>query len=295
MSKVSGYVWVVCGVVLMAVTWAGFWWLKIGPEREEIKAYREVNQKLDTIISKQSQEAARKRVADALQAVNEAQIEWKRIAETKTPSRGRFNLLDHRWQLTVNARQWHSNVERDLKQWIARSGVRVLAPTNEAGEIGPFVPYPTDNANELVEFYFNYPALPYPVAIWDLGTITVEGTYDQIVRHVRSWNDIPGYIASVRGLSIEGTNNRLRGRYNLVVVAYVNSDNVSGGQGDRGRVPDISPASQNTGGGQNQGAGTAPRPGGQTRTGAGGAGGGGGSFSGGGGGGAATAEPRLGG
>ncbi|MER3414231.1 MAG: hypothetical protein C4341_08375 [Armatimonadota bacterium] len=289
MSKVSAYVWVVCGVVLMGVTWAGFWWLKIGPERGEVAAYREVNAKLDEIISQPSREQARDRVAKALEAVNAAQIEWKRIAETKTPSRGRFNLLDHRWQLTVNARQWHSGVEADLKRWIGRSGVRVLSPTNEAGEVGPFVPYPTDNANELVESYFNYPALPYPVAIWDLGTITVEGTYEQIVRHVRSWNDIPGYIASVRGLSITGTNNRLRGTYNLIVIAYINTDNVAGGTGEGGRVPDISPRGQQQGTGGTGASGTAPRPGGQTRSGGGAAGAGGG----GGGGGNTTAEAGL--
>lgn len=268
MSKVSAYVWVVCGLVLMGVTWAGFWWLKIGPERQEVQAYREVNQKLDEIISPSSQENARKRVADALKAVNEAQIQWKMIAETKTPSRGKFNLLDHRWQLTVNAQKWHAAVENDLRTWIARSGVRVVAPTNDRGEVGPFVPFPTDNANDLVESYFNYPALPYPVAIWDLGTITVEGTYAQVIRHVRSWTDIPGYIASVRGLSVEGTDNRIRGTYNLVVVAFINTDMVAGGPGEQGRVPDISPSSRQQGG-SGGGGGTQARPGG-TRMGGGG-------------------------
>lgn len=268
MSKVSAYVWVVCGLVLMLVTWAGFWWLKIGPEREEVKAYREVNQKLDAIISPSSQESARRRVADALKAVNEAQTQWKMIAKTKTPSRGKFNLLDHRWQLTVNARAWHSSVEADLKRWIAKSGVRVLQPTNDQGEVGPFVPFPTDNANDLVESYFNYPALPYPVAVWDLGTMTVEGTYSQIVRHVRSWTDIPGYIASVRGLSLEGTDNRIKGSYNLVVVAFINTDMVAGGPGERGRVPDISASSGRQG--DSGAGGTGTRSSGGTRSGGGG-------------------------
>lgn len=279
MFKLSPLTFIVCGVVIMAVIWAGFWIFKIGPERQEIAWYKEHNEQLREIISPASIAAAVDRVANALDAVDQAQIQWKEIAERRTPAQGRFDLTEHRWQLTVNVRDWHGTVEQDLRRWISKSGVTFVEPLG-----GPFVPYPTDVPNELVEAYFNYPALPYPVAVWDMGTVTVEGTYDQIINNVRSWVDIPGYVATVRGLAIEGTGNRLRGSYNLLIVAYINTPNVASGMLPNGRVQDNSVA----GGQGGDASGTVERPG----SGAGGASGGG-SFGGGGGGGGAAEQAQF--
>jgi hypothetical protein len=92
-----------------------------------------------------------------------------------------------------------------------------------------------------------------------LGTITVEGSYDQIASHIKSWSRIPNYIASVRGLSIQGTGSRLQGTYGLTLLVYVNTEFVSGGPGDGGTVPDLS-ASDN----QQGDTGTGPRPDGRS-------------------------------
>lgn len=254
MFKLSPLTFVVCGVVLIAVTWAGFWFLSIGKIREEITGWEEHNEQLRQIVSDTTVRRVQERVRKALEKVHQAQVQWKQIAATRTPSMGRINLAVNRWQLTVNARRWHPTVERDLRRWILRSGVRVIAPVQD-GQIGPFVPYPTENPNELVEFYFNYPALPFPVCVWDLGEITVEGTFDQILNHVRSWSRIPGYVACARGLAITGTGSRLKGTYNLIVVAFINTPSIYGGTGDRGAVPDLSTAA--SGG---EGTGTAARP-----------------------------------
>ncbi|MCL6623428.1 MAG: hypothetical protein K6T17_02270 [Fimbriimonadales bacterium] len=255
MTKLNPWTYVVCALVLIAITWAGFWFFSIGKLRQEIAEYQKQNAALDEILSPASQKRAQERLTEAYRRVYEAEQQWKVIAEKHTPPSSRINLSPNRWQLTVMARRWHGQVERDLRNWITRSGVRIIAPV-EGGQTGPFVPYPTDLPNELVELYFNYPALQFPVAIWDLGEITVEGTYEQVVRHVRSWNDIPGYIASVRGLAIEGTGNRVRGKYGLVVIAYINTPDVFGGPTEGGKIPDISPAG--TGGGRS---GTMERPG----------------------------------
>jgi hypothetical protein len=242
--------------------------MRIGPGNTEKGYWVEQNEKLDEIISEASQRRAVERVREALEKVEAAQIKWKAIVQTRTPSAGRINLVPNRWQLTVNTRRWHPQVERDLRQHISRSGVQVIAPVG-----GPFVPFPTDNPNDLVEFYYNYPAFPFPIAIWDLGTITVQGSQDAILNHIRSWSRIPGYIASVRGLSITGTGNRLRATYNLIVLAYVNTENVSGGSAEGGRVPDISSSAAGAGGAQGQGSGTMSRPGGTGPAGGGGGGG----------------------
>lgn len=248
MFRLSGLTFIVCGLVLIGVTWAGFWLLSMGKTREEITAWEGHVNKLREIQSEASVRAAQRRVETALEQVAKANEDWDKIARTRTPSSGTISLTSNRWQLTVDVRRWHAVVERDLRNWITKGSVTLVPP-------GPMVPFPTDVPNDLIEYYFNYPALPFPVCFWDLGTITVQGTYDQIASHVRSWSHIPGYVASVRGLSITGTGARLTGRYQLSVIAYVNTPEVFGGTGDQNRVPDAS------GGGTGQGgAGTMDRP-----------------------------------
>jgi hypothetical protein len=301
MFKLSPVTFLVCGIVLIVVTWAGFWFLSIQKTKAEITSYEAYLEKLKAITSESSRKQAQERVKQALEMVEEAEQTWKAVAERKTPPSGRIDLTAHRWQTVVNTRQWHAQVERDLRQWILQTGVRIVAAApqdvvdgarqlantvyaNAGGNQALMdaiymrdrmywenryraihniphdeirVPFPTDLANELIQFYFNYPALPFPVVFMPAGRITVEGTYEQIINHVRRWNDIPGYIASVRGLAITGTGTNLRGSYDLLVIAYINTENVFGGSPESPyRIPDIS-APQQQGGQQS---GTMDRP-----------------------------------
>jgi hypothetical protein len=311
MFRLSSLTYLVCGLVLIAITWAGFYFLSIQKTKSEIEGWKKYASDLRQVASDPEQKAAQKRVMDALKIVQDAEIEWKKVAETKTPAAGRMNLTRHRWQSTVDVRQWHAQVERDLRAWILSSGVKIIATVpqdvadgaramaqlvyaNAGGNSTAMdniftrdrlywenryrmihnipndeirVPFPTDLPNELVQFYFNYPALPFPVAFLPAGQVTVESTYNRLMEHVRSWNDIPGYIASVRGVSIEGTGPTLRATYDLFVVAYINSEYVFGGSSQTPfRIPDISSASQTGGPGQGGGAGSGtserPTPGG---------------------------------
>ena len=245
MFRLSPLTFVVVGICLIVTTAVGFWFLKIDPTSKEIGYWDEQNVKLDGIISEASKKRAVQRVRDAYSAVRTAETNWKAVVQKRTPSESQINLVPHRWQVVVNTRRWHGVVENDLRKWISRSGVRLLEPLG-----GLQVPFPTDQPNELVQYYFNFPAFPFPVAIWDLGPVTVEGTYDQIVGHIRSWSRIPNYIAEVRGLSLSGTGPRIRGTYGLTLVVYINTQNVSGGPGPDSGVPDISGGDQGGGGNQ---------------------------------------------
>lgn len=255
MFKLSPLTYVVTGVVLMLMIFFGFFFLKIRPELQEAQWYAEKSDELEVIISPASRQAAVDRVRNAKQRVQDAEVQWKQASSWRTPSAGTLNLTPNRWQLVVNARRWHTKAENDLNRWVRRGGVTLVSPPRL------LVPYPTDQPNELIQYYFNYPALPFPVAIWDVGTVTVSGTWDQIMSNVRSWSLIPGYIASVRGLSITGTGNRLTGTYGLTVVVYVNTPYVSGGPMEGGGVPQLGDGQQQGGGGQ-QNTGTMGRPGG---------------------------------
>lgn len=254
MFRLSPLTFAIVGFVLVAMIFSGFFFLKIKPEREEIGYYAEKSLELEGIISQDSRSRAVERVRNAMQKVRDAEVAWKQVTTWRTPSAGTFNMTPNRWQLVVNTRRWHGRAESDLNRWVRRNGVALVSPPRL------LVPYPTDQPNDLVQYYFNYPALPFPVAIWDLGTVTVQGTWAQIMQNVRSWSTIPGYIASVRGLSITGTGSRLQGTYGLTVVVYVNTPYVSGGPAEGGGVPQLGGTTQQPGGNQ-QGSGTMGRPG----------------------------------
>lgn len=254
MFRLSPLSYVVVGFVLMLMIFTGFYFLKIRPELAEVNMYADKSQELNGIISKPSQDKAVERVREAMSMVRDAEVQWKQVASWRTPSFGTLNMTPNRWQLVVNTRRWHGKAEADLNRWARRGGVTVVSPARL------LVPYPTDQPNDLVQFYFNYPALPFPVAIWDIGTVTVQGTWDQIMQNVRSWSLIPGYIVSVRGLSVTGTGSRLTGTYALTAVVYVNTPYVSGGPAEGGAVPQLG-GDAAAAGGNNQNTGTMGRPG----------------------------------
>lgn len=92
---------------------------------------------------------------------------------------------------------------------------------------GPAVPPPGDSATSILADYYNYPAIDFPVCIFDLGTVTVTGTAEQIYRNMEAWSDMPEYLAVADGLALNGTAPTLTGTYSLTVVAYIRGTEVS--------------------------------------------------------------------
>ena len=82
-------------------------------------------------------------------------------------------------------------------------------------------------ANQLLASFFNYPAIPFPVVIFDFGTITVQGTYRQIMDHVRAYKNMPNYLAVTDGLRIDGTSPNLTGTYNLSIVGFIRAKKIA--------------------------------------------------------------------
>ena len=163
-----------------------------------------------------------KRVEKAKQMVNEKAAQWRSVVEAHTPTdsvnSGGINLAVHAWQLTVDAAKFRNNVQRAVNAQIRYGGV--VVPN------GPFVPAPEEAASSIVADYFNYPAIPFPVVIFDLGTVTVQGTYAQIAANVRGWSRMRKYLAVASGLALSGTSPNLTGTYNLTIVGYIRGDKV---------------------------------------------------------------------
>lgn len=167
--------------------------------------------------------AARQRVENAVNLVNRANAGWQEVVLRKTPPRtvreGGIDLAVNRWQLVVDAPQFRNSIQRAVNAQMRAGGVRVIQ--------APFVPaFPTDTAS-LVSEGFNYPALGFPAVFLDFGTVTVEGTFEQISRHVEAWSNMPNYLAVTTGLRFDGTSPTLRGTYQLSLVAFLKGNRVA--------------------------------------------------------------------
>lgn len=185
------------------------------------------------------QKRAEQRVAKAVEMVQAKADEWQQVVAAHTPgptlSQGGIDLSRNRWQLVIDARKFRNEVQRDLNRQLRRGGVIV--------ESGPSIPFPSTSATNVVETYFNYPTIKFPVAIYDLGSVTVRGTYQQISQHVRAWSTMPNYLAVTDGLRITGTSPNLIATYNLSLVAYIRGETISP------PVPEGAVAGNETGGG----------------------------------------------
>lgn len=246
-------IFLIClSVSLIALSYAFFReWM---PNSTEAGYYRENAEALAAEANKMPE--AQKRVQTAIQMVNEVAAKWQGVVEKKTPApsldRGGIDLSQNRWQLTVDARSFRNNIQRAVNAQLRRGGVTIVA--------GPQIPFPSENATNIVETFFNFPSLPFPVVMFDLGTVTVRGTYDQINAHVRAWSSMPNYLAVADGLVLEGTTPVMLANYNLSIVGFIRGDEIyppvpegaaaGGGGGGGGGAPGPGPGPGPRGGGQ---------------------------------------------
>jgi hypothetical protein len=135
-------------------------------------------------------------------------------------SRGGINLNVNAFQLAVDTRRFRNNVQRAVNKQVISGGVKVLSLAPIPG-IDVNAP-----ANSILASYYNYPTIAFPVVIYDLGQVEVEGTYEQILANVRSWSRMPRYLAVADGLTLSGTAPRLRGTYNVSIVGYIRTNGI---------------------------------------------------------------------
>ena len=161
--------------------------------------------------------AAKQRVALAQKMVEDVAAQWRAIVATKTPPatlrEGGIDLAVNPYQMVMDARVYRNNLQRAVNKQLKRGGVLVLN--------GPQIPFPPDDPNTVLSGFFNYPALQYPVVVFDLGAITVQGTYNQIVQNMIAWRDMPNYLAVASGLTLNGTSPILTGTYTVSMVGFL--------------------------------------------------------------------------
>ena len=190
------------------------------PNIEEAKNF---NTRANEYIEQaEKQPLANKKVEQAIADVTKMGEDWQKVVAVKTPPSSLpngINLAVNRWQLTNDSVQFRNSMQRAVNSQLKRGGVRVIA--------GPAIPSPPGNASQIIEYY-NYPSIKFPVLIFDLGQVTVQGSYSQIMQNVQSWSNMPNYLAVADGLQLSGTTPTMTGRYNVTMVAYIRGDKIAG-------------------------------------------------------------------
>ncbi|MBI1755482.1 MAG: hypothetical protein HYR64_00050 [Fimbriimonas ginsengisoli] len=212
---------VMIGVALAIslLSWGYFWhWV---PNEADAKTWQDYRDKLTAEASKMAQ--ANKRVQDAEVKRDDAEKEWAAIVAEKTPSQnlseGGIDLSVNSWQFIRDAKVYRNSLQKAINAQLTVGNVKL--PNG-----GPFVPLAPDNQGAILATFFNYPAMPYPVVILDLGVLTVQGTYDQIMASMKSWSKMPHYLAVADGLQLTGTTPHMTGTYHVTVVGFIRGTDI---------------------------------------------------------------------
>lgn len=209
-------------IVIMAVSVAigvvSFGWFhQWVPTQQAITNYETYRGQLETEKNKMAQ--AKRRVERAKAEVQAKTEAWNAYVATRTPepdvSRGGINLAVDSYQLTVDTQKFRNSIQRAVNEQVKKGGVKVINGPEVRG------PKDTNQASLLLSDYYNYPGIKFPVVIFDLGSVTVEGTYDQIMANVRSYKSMPRYLAVADGLQLTGTSPHLTGTYTLSIVGFI--------------------------------------------------------------------------
>ena len=160
-----------------------------------------------------------KRETDAEAMAQKAVNDWNAIAATRTLpdslDQGGIDLSMNEYQLAIIIPTFRNSIQKAVNNQVKLGGVKVIS--------GPTIPAPPSDPTKILLSYFNYPGLP-PVVIFDLGTVTVQGTYQQITDNIEAWSNMPHYLAVADGLRLQGTSPILTATYQVSIVGFLQTD-----------------------------------------------------------------------
>lgn len=228
--KISWLTIIIIGIAISSVFLAyGFIHL-YQPNMAEANNKKEYYEAL--LAEARKSEQVKKRYENAQKIRDESAAAWQRYVANHTPgptlASGGIDLSVNPWQLAIDVRKFRNSAQKAVNEQVKKGGVLVIN--------GPRIPFPEENSTAILANYFNFPPFDYPIVIWELGTVTVQGTYKQICDNVRAWSNMKGYLAVASNLSLTGTSPQLTGTYNLVLVGFIRGNKFFGGVNE-GQAP----------------------------------------------------------
>ncbi|MBC8065997.1 MAG: hypothetical protein H7Y17_14280 [Chlorobia bacterium] len=214
--KLSPLTIILIGVAILIMALSYGFFQHYMPNSTEAKFYNDYAAQLESEGNKLPQAESRLKKAEELVTTKAA--EWRAVVSSKTPlpdvNQKGINLNVDAWQLTTDTKKFRDNIQRAVNAQLVKGGVKVIGN-------GPQIPTSSDNASDILSTFYNYPSIAFPVTIFELGQVTVEGREDQIMENVRAWKNMPRYLAVTDGLQITGTSPLLRGTYSVTLVGFI--------------------------------------------------------------------------
>ncbi|MBX3117809.1 MAG: hypothetical protein KF784_02005 [Fimbriimonadaceae bacterium] len=208
------------GVAVFMIVMAWSLFFVTMPNKQETDYWIENRQLQQTEADKLAK--AKRRVEIAKEMVEAKAAAWRATILTNTPQASRqgrgIDLSVNPYQLVIDSQGFGNDIQRAVNAQVRQGGVHVVN--------GPEVPRPVYNANQILSSYYNYPAAGFPIVLFDLGQVTVTGTYEQITANMRSWARMPNYLAVADGLQLSGTSPNLTGTYNVTIVGYIRGKDI---------------------------------------------------------------------
>ncbi|MBS1717120.1 MAG: hypothetical protein JSS72_05250 [Armatimonadetes bacterium] len=194
--------------------------MRYSPDMQQAKNQAAYGDDLATELGKKTR--VQQRVKDAEKMVADKVAEWRAIVATNTPPTslkdGGIDLSVPPEQLIFDARTYRNHLQSRINEQLKYGGIKILT--------GPTLPVPGESQQAVLTQFFNFPTIAFPVVILDLGNITVNGTYEQIMKHVRGWKNFKGYMAQATRLTLNGTSPHLVATYNLQIVGFIRSKDI---------------------------------------------------------------------
>jgi len=220
--KLSPLPILICGVAIALIALFYGLFMQAIPNNREADGLVKNTEMQNAEAAKQGQ--AEKRVKRAIADITAKDKAWQVVVATRTPSNklstGGIDLSVNAYQLGIDTDVFRDNIQRAVNAQLRKGGVKVLgAPTIQMLD-------PNGKVGSILSDFYNYPAIPFPIVMFDFGTITVQGSYKQIMDHLRAYKSMPNYLAVSDGLTLTGTSPMLTATYNLSVIGFIRAKHI---------------------------------------------------------------------
>lgn len=207
-------------LVLFNCVWATYW-LFFVPKTKEKEALKLINEEMKSQCVREVQ--AKKRDSEVHKKIEQMEKEWAEIVSVYTPPKsptvGGIDLCRNRWQITADIQNYAHQLQKRINHFMTQGGITLIRAA--------VVPPPPVSAIDIVEQYFNYPSITFPVAVLEMGEVCVKGSYSQLITHLKSWKNFKEAIPIIHQIKIAGTTPDTYGFYQLALVVYVRADKIS--------------------------------------------------------------------
>jgi len=224
------HVWIIA-IVLTVIAVGCEWYFLVKPQQEAFEAAKgryDAAEPGDTLEDKQAglaqrQKEAKAKLADAKKQVQVAEAKWARYDRRLMPdinlSLGSILASKQLWheQLFVLGNKLNHFLDADHNVQISQSGIALPAPSTDPSAV-------------------NQKAFVFP-----LGTISVVGTFENVLRNVERWNGFDRLVLT-DGLTLTGTSPQLQGTYSITTFLFTHGEGAKTASASTTTAPVTPPA-----------------------------------------------------